>query len=577
MIIGQNDPVRFCFYVLFLLFLLCLFVAGSAFARTSTSGSIKGRVVNERGQPLPNVRVLVRAVGAPLTQEGATATSDREGKFEVAGLEPRSYQIGAWLTAYTVFNTGNDSWQKYYRSGDFVTLVMTKGGVITGAVTTQTGEPIVGIRVYAKLLPSSGNRLNFPFDRFVTERFTDDRGIYRIYGLPTGTYLVWAGGGSGNIQQLDAFDADVPTYAPASTRDTAMEIAVRAGVETNNVDIRYRGEEGRIVSGKASRFDGAQQAGFGISLTSITKNNANWTTLATQTLDSKGFVFRGVDDGEYDVIAFSFLTPTGADLAMIRKRIKVSGADVTGLELVAQPLASISGRVVLEESKVPECNGKPRPLITEVLFSAALEENSSSLVFHPQLRWLMLLSANADAQGNVSLKSLMPGRYNFVPEFAADYWYLQSVTLPAPAPARNLIDAARNWTTLKSGDRLTGLTITLAQGAATLRGQVALKEGETLPDKSFVYLVPAEHDKSDDVLRFFGAALTSEGKVTLNSIAPGKYWVLLKPASDDTTSSLSKLRSPDQADLRTRLRREAEAVKTELELKPCENLTGFSF
>jgi hypothetical protein len=95
MIIGQNDPVRFCFYVLFL---LCLFVAGSAFAQTSTSGSIKGRVVNESGQPLPNVRVLVRAVGAPLTQEGATATTDREGKFEVSGLEPRSYQIGAWLT-----------------------------------------------------------------------------------------------------------------------------------------------------------------------------------------------------------------------------------------------------------------------------------------------------------------------------------------------------------------------------------------------------------------------------------------------------------------------------------------------
>lgn len=555
---------------------LCLFVAilsSTVFAQTSTSGSIKGRIVNESGQPLPNARVVVRPVAASPTQEGSTATTDREGRFEVSGLESRTYQVSAWRTAYTLFNTGDDSWQKYYRSGDFVTLVMTKGGVITGTVTTQTGEPIVGIRVYAKLLPSVGSRLIFPFDRFVPERFTDDRGIYRIYGLPTGTYVVWAGGGSGNIQQLDAFDADVPTYAPASTRDTAMEIAVRAGTETNNVDIRYRGEEGRTVSGRASRSDGALQAGFGIALTSITKNNANWTSLATQTPENKGFIFHGVDDGEYDVIAFSFLSPSGTDLATVRKRIKVNGADVTGLELVAQPLASISGRVVLEESKVPECSGKPRPLFTEILFSAALEEKSN-LVFPPQLRWLMVLSANADAQGNVSLKSLMPGRYSFVPEFAGDYWYLESVTLPPPAPARALIDAARNWTTLKSGDRLNGLTITVAQGAATLHGQVALKEGETLPDKSFVYLVPAEREKGDDVLRFFVAAVNPDAKVALNNIAPGRYWVLMKAGGEDVISSLTKLRSPDQADLRARLRREAEAVKTEIELKPCQNVTG---
>ena len=117
--------------------LLCLFVAisSTAFAQTSSSGSIKGRVVNESGQPLPNARVVVRAVAAALTQEGATATTDRDGKFEVNGLEPRSYQVSAWRTAYTLFNTGDDSWQKYYRSGDFVTLVMTKGGVITGKTT----------------------------------------------------------------------------------------------------------------------------------------------------------------------------------------------------------------------------------------------------------------------------------------------------------------------------------------------------------------------------------------------------------------------------------------------------------
>ena len=77
------------------------------------------------------------------------------------------------------------------------------------------------------------------------------------------------------------------------------------------------------------------------------------------------------------------------------------------------------------------------------------------------------------------------------------------------------------------------------------------------------------------MLRFFVAAVNPDGKVALTSIPPGRYWVLLKAGGDDTISSSAKLRSPDQADTRTRLRREAESVKTEVELKPCQNVTDF--
>ena len=95
-----------------------------------------------------------------------------------------------------------------------------------------------------------------------------------------------------------------------------------------------------------------------------------------------------------------------------------------------------------------------------------------------------------------------------------------------------------------------------------------------MTERSFVYLVPAEREKGDDVLRFFVTAVNEEGKVALNNIAPGRYLMLTKPESADPLSSLTKLRSPDQSEIRARLRREAEAVKTEIELKPCQNLTG---
>lgn len=73
------------------------------------------------------------------------------------------------------------------------------------------------------------------------------------------------------------------------------------------------------------------------------------------------------------------------------------------------------------------------------------------------------------------------------------------------------------------------------------------------------------------MLRFFTAAAGAEGKVELNNVAPGRYLVLVTSES----VSLKKLRLPDATGLRTRLRREAEATKSELELKPCQNVTDF--
>ena len=115
----------------------------------------------------------------------------------------------------------------------------------------------------------------------------------------------------------------------------------------------------------------------------------------------------------------------------------------------------------------------------------------------------------------------------------------------------------------------------LAHGAASLEGQLSLKEGEARPEKSFVYLVPAEREKADDVLRFFGAAVSADGKIALSNIAPGRYWVSVQSAGD--SASLRRLRSPDEAATRAKLRREAEAAKLEIELKPCQNLVDFRF
>src|SRR5262249_40273049 len=138
--------------------------------------------------------------------------------------------------------------EKQYHVGDSVSFVLIKGGVITGTVTNVAGDPVIGVHVSARMIRDSNDRRSGRgFERRVN---TDDRGIYRIYGLPAGTYIVVAGGTDEYLEWgINPFSNDLPTYAPSSTRDTADEISVRVGEETSNVDIRYRGEQGRTISG----------------------------------------------------------------------------------------------------------------------------------------------------------------------------------------------------------------------------------------------------------------------------------------------------------------------------------------
>ena len=78
---------------------LLLTTSLAAFGQGSPSGTITGRVVNESGQPLPNARVTVQAISS--SQRTESTLTDREGKFQISGLEPLSYSVFAWFSTYT--------------------------------------------------------------------------------------------------------------------------------------------------------------------------------------------------------------------------------------------------------------------------------------------------------------------------------------------------------------------------------------------------------------------------------------------------------------------------------------------
>ena len=180
------------------------------------------------------------------------------------------------------------------------------------------------------------------------ESMTDDRGVYRVYGLPSGTYIVSADGGTNySPTGVNAFAIDTPTYAPSSSREAADKVSVRVGEETSNVDIRYRGERGSTISGIVSGTRIGDR-GFSVTLTSLAEKGPR---LDKYFRDTNGeFAFEGIPDGDYHLVATAYWNDRdrGESESML---LNVRGADIEGIELTAAALASISGAVVLKGTK----------------------------------------------------------------------------------------------------------------------------------------------------------------------------------------------------------------------------------
>jgi hypothetical protein len=476
-----------------------------------------------------------------------------------------------------------DSYNKqpdYHRIGDSVTLTLVKGGVITGTVTTSTGDPVVGIGVSAMMIRDADNRSPKTARLQFGERFTDDRGVYRLYGLPAGTYVIststrsfYSGG--------NTFELDSPTYAPSSTRDTAGEVVVVSGQETTGVDIRYRGEPGHTISGTVSgltQLVTSSTFNTTISLRQLRNGILEGNNATFVPSGSSGFALNGIADGEYTLQALSAIE-AGAVQVSEPVNVSVKGADVTGLVLVPKPLATISGRVVLEPSTVTECKNKRRPLFEEMLVQAVRVKASSSngplqLPFFADYGQ----SGSTNKAGEFVLRNVSPGRYGLSSKFFAKYWYLKRIALTTPtvigrAPTQ-ANDLGRTGITVKHGDKLNNVLVTLAEGAASLRGRLKLSEGQKVSRRVVVFLAPADRDAADDPFHYSASPVDVDGSFVFSNVQSGSYYLVTDDGSDESIDARN-IRDVDRNEQRLKLRRKAEGTKTVITLKPCQNITDY--
>lgn len=244
----------------------------------SRSAAIAGTIADAGGEPMVGLQVSLfeRTPTRPWHTVAFASTDDR-GVYRFSSLRPGSYVVGATTVFHPGVSTIDDARPIAIASGeehagvDFrlaaadrhrpaATTRRSPGAVITGRVTDVRGEPL-NVTVQALTRRAvTGELTTVTAARPVRAR-TDERGSYRIYGLPPGEYFVGVTHGmigagtaghettAADLERARMYPASdaaapspltvfAPTFHPAATTYAgASPVVVGDGEERRGVDI----------------------------------------------------------------------------------------------------------------------------------------------------------------------------------------------------------------------------------------------------------------------------------------------------------------------------------------------------
>ncbi|HJZ68516.1 MAG TPA: carboxypeptidase regulatory-like domain-containing protein, partial [Blastocatellia bacterium] len=331
-------------------------------SKKGPSGVVSGRVMLG-DKPVPHVVVMITPSNPVVSNQRtppARAITDDDGNYRLTKVPPGSYSVIPYTPAFVVANEGS-----FGQPGKSVTLgegeevdrvdfSLTKGGVVTGRVIDGEGRPVIEQPVNLTRVDERGQRM--PSSYFNPYMFsTDDRGVYRLYGLTPGRYKVSVGDapesgsvriGFGGATYKRTFYPDVADEARATI------IEVPAGGEAADVDIRLVGASktfvatGRVVDADSGKPLSNLMYGFGALMGQQSSIGAyGWTSNRT---NAEGqFRIEGLNAGRY---AAFVVANEQVDFYSEPAVFEVNDSDVSGLEIKVRRGSSISGLAVIEGS-----------------------------------------------------------------------------------------------------------------------------------------------------------------------------------------------------------------------------------
>lgn len=512
--------------------------------------NVKGRVMYADTQrPLRRVAVSLVPVVSGVGGEGWSAT-DEQGYFVFKNVAAGSYVVAVnapgvvtpsaffkwepdapsqepdWTEARKVFETitvnGDDNVETNVQA--------RRGGVVSGKIAYDDGDAAINVQLSLSRKMSDGT-LRPIFGGYGSTALarlrTDDRGYYRIAGLPPGEYVISAAEANTDPNQPsgdgDAVvtDALVRTYyGDTSDPKQARSFTLDFSSEARDIDIRLVDTTWHTISGNAlAARDGRPLKEISVQLIPKEKSYSPYGAAQryTQTDADGNWNFRGIPDGVYYVVAEApyeaVPNPSGEEPRyernLLRKRLEITltGGDQTGVALRLEDGGSLSGTIVWE--------GK-RPK-SEDSYSVCLR--ADPLKDAEKLWQSGEFSTCADENRKIVLAGLPTGALRVLSASLPEGYYIKAMTAKG-------LDLLKQPLTLAASENVRDWQIIIAAGAGRLIVKAQDAAGKPLANAP-VLLIPADELRRGDVNSYQRGLTDATGAWTVENCTPGEYLIFL--------------------------------------------------
>lgn len=479
-------------------------------------GAISGRVTIE-GKGASNITVIVVLMPDDWNNRkvAASAKTDDEGHFQLKGLAAGKYRVAPNVPTFTGINRsrydslgGKDITLNDNEKIENIDFTLKRGGVITGRVTDNEGRPVIAQKV---VIQSSDGKTEFGGAFGVDMYETDDRGIYRVYGLPAGNYLVSLGDvkNDGSITVgMKARTYYSRTYHPAATeKSEAKVIELEEGEEETGVNITLGVREktyalnGRVVDVTGNKpVDNVNIAYGQLSPDGKRVGSYGYDTRS----DAMGkFSVEGIKPGRY--AAFVVFDDKSDNRVSDAVTFEIIDSDVDDAEIKIRRGVSISGVAILEGASDATATAK----FNELNITASGWGDSQATLTAPNFR-----TNKIGADGSFRFNGLTPGKIRMV--------------LGYPQPKNfNLLRVEYNGVPLKdstldlsSETEATNVRMIIEYAPNLIRGKVNVTGG-TLPQSARLFATVTKVGLENMIPR--PAEVDARGQFVIDSLSAGEY------------------------------------------------------